>query len=63
METTHSNLKGLLCELIAEGNNDVSLPDISIDTEMGTKDDDNNGDSTGESVATKMRTGRGRNIE
>jgi hypothetical protein len=45
MEIAHPNLKDYSAELVAEGNNGILLPDISIDAEMGTKDDDNNGDS------------------
>ena len=47
MKIANSNLKKYFAELVAEVNNGISLSDPSIDTEMGTKDDGNNGDSTG----------------
>ena len=48
MGIAHSNLKGYFAELVEEGRNGISSPDpFPIDTEMGSKDD-NNGDSTGD---------------
>jgi len=35
-------------DCFVEGSNGISLPDPPIDTEMGTKDDDDNGDSAGD---------------
>ena len=46
MGLAHFNLKDYFAKLLQEGGNGISLPDPSVDTETGTKDD-NKDDSTG----------------
>ena len=43
MRIVHSNLKDYFAELVEEGGNGISSPDLSIDTEMGNKDGNNGG--------------------
>lgn len=40
MGIAHSGLQDYFAELVEEGNDDVSSPDSSIDTNMGDNDDD-----------------------
>jgi hypothetical protein len=47
MGIAHFNLKDYFAELVEKGSNGISSPDPSIDTETGTKDD-NNADGTGD---------------
>ena len=61
MGIAHSNVKDYFAELLAEGSNDISLPDPSIDAEMGTKDDDDNSDNAGDRNEDEDETSNGAN--
>ena len=55
MGISHSNIKDHFADLVEDGGNGISSSDPSIDTEMGTNDD-NNGDGTGDQDEDEDKT-------